>query len=644
MSYGRGDYDNGGYGGYGGGYGGGGYGGGYGGGRGDRYGGGGGLGANLKQVAWDETQLIPFEKNFYKEDPRVAERSDREVEEFRRAKEMTLQGNNIPKPVETFEESGYPDYIMSEIRRMGFERPSAIQSQAWPIALSGRDLIAIAETGSGKTIGFALPGFVHIKAQPPLKYGDGPVALILAPTRELVVQIQNECNRFAGASRMRTAAVYGGVPKGPQIRDLQRGAEIVIAAPGRLIDMLEMGKTNLHRVTYLVMDEADRMLDMGFEPQIRKIIEQVRPDRQTLMFSATWPKEVQRLARDFLRDPVQVNIGSIGLAANHNVKQVIEVCTDFEKRGRLVKYLDQISQENAKVLVFTATKRIADELTKYLRQDGWPALATHGDKEQKERDWVLGEFKSGRSPIMVATAVASRGLGTYMTYRASVRSAAAVGTVIDALPPHTPPPGESVRSVGHGSERCRWRNILIAAWRSLKRIRFLSMIVSASVWPESNGICMNFVLCRTSDSAHGVPCCSLASVLPIACDCMPIADTNRQMSRISVTSLTMTSRRTPRTTFTRSAVPAVLAARVPRSPSLPRKTPSRRASSCRSCAKPTRRSRVSSKTWCSTAAAAAAAAVSVAVAADSAVAAASAARRVARARTTSASAPRAGSL
>jgi ATP-dependent RNA helicase DDX5/DBP2 len=200
-------------------------------------------------------------------------------------------------------------------------------------------------------------------------------------------------------SRIRNTAIYGGAPKGPQIRDLQRGVEIVIATPGRLIDMLETQKTNLRRVTYLVMDEADRMLDMGFEPQIRKIVSQIRPDRQTLMFSATWPKDVQKLAnvsvsvnvrfdaschiiQDFLRDMIQVNIGSMELTANHNIQQIVEVCSDFEKRNKLEKHLDQISAENAKVLIFVATKRVADDITKYLRQDGWPALAIHGDKEQ----------------------------------------------------------------------------------------------------------------------------------------------------------------------------------------------------------------------------------------------------------------------
>ncbi|KAJ9124301.1 ATP-dependent RNA helicase dbp2 [Naganishia vaughanmartiniae] len=420
MSYGGGYGGGGGGGGYGGGGGGyGGGGGGYGGGGGGYGGGGGGfgggdrmsqLGQNLGNIDWSHQTLTKFEKNFYVEDERVSRRSEEEIAAFRAAKEMKIQGTNVPRPITSFDEAGFPDYIMTEIHASGFTQPSAIQCQAWPMALSGRDLVAISETGSGKTISFALPAMVHINAQPLLAPGDGPIVLVLAPTRELAVQTQAECTKFGKSSRIRNTAVYGGVPKGQQIRDLQRGAEIVVATPGRLIDMLESGKTNLKRVTYLVMDEADRMLDMGFEPQIRKIVSQIRPDRQTLLFSATWPKEVQRLAMDFLQDFIQVNIGSMDLTANHNVKQVIEVCTDFEKRNKLVKHLDQISQENGKVLIFVGTKRVADDLTKFLRQDGWPALAIHGDKAQQERDWVLAEFKSGRSPIMLATDVASRGL------------------------------------------------------------------------------------------------------------------------------------------------------------------------------------------------------------------------------------------
>lgn len=370
----------------------------------------GALGDNLRQIKWDMASLSHFEKNFYVEDKAVTARTEREVAEFRRQKEIQVFGRAVPKPVENFQEANFPDYIMAEIKRAGFTTPSAIQCQSWPMALSGRDLVAVSATGSGKTISFALPAMIHINAQPLLSPGDGPIVLVIAPTRELAVQIQEECTKFGSSSRIRNTCVYGGVPKGGQIRDLQRGSEIVIATPGRLIDMLEAGKTNLRRVTYLVMDEADRMLDMGFEPQIRKIIEQIRPDRQTLMFSATWPKEVQKLAQEYLKDFIQVTIGSLELSANLNITQIVEVCSDFEKRGKLVKHLEKISAESAKVLIFIGTKRVADELTKYLRSDGWPALAIHGDKQQQERDWVLAEFKSGRSPIMIATDVASRGL------------------------------------------------------------------------------------------------------------------------------------------------------------------------------------------------------------------------------------------
>lgn len=196
--------------------------------------------------------------------------------------------------------------------------------------------------------------------------------------------------------------------------------------------MLESGKTNLRRVTYLVLDEADRMLDMGFEPQIRKIVDQIRPDRQTLMWSATWPKDVQKLAHDYLKNFLQVNIGSLDLNVNMDIKQIVEICSEYDKRGklvifilyfcslsaiRLIKHLEYAMEDKEnRILIFVATKKIADDITKYLRQDGWPALAIHGDKQQSERDWVLNEFKTGKSPIMVATDVASRGIGMNLSF------------------------------------------------------------------------------------------------------------------------------------------------------------------------------------------------------------------------------------
>ncbi|KAJ1795440.1 ATP-dependent RNA helicase dbp2, partial [Coemansia sp. RSA 2399] len=365
----------------------------------------------LVKPDWDTQTLQRFEKNFYTEHEAVAARSAQEVDDYRRQFEMIVTGDAIPKPIVTFGETNFPDYVMDEITKLGFEKPTPIQSQGWPMALSGRDMVGIAATGSGKTLAYTLPGIVHINAQPLLKQGDGPIVLILAPTRELAVQIQNECNKYGSSSRIRNLCVYGGTSRGPQIRDLRQGVEICIATPGRLIDMLQIGATNLRRVTYLVLDEADRMLDMGFEPQIRKIVDQIRPDRQTLMWSATWPKPVQQLARDFLNEYIQVNIGSLDLTASHHIKQIVEVIPEDDKRKRLSSHLEIImNQRDNKTIIFAMTKRSVDDITRNLRQDGWPALGIHGDKAQSERDWVIRQFRSGSSPVMVATDVASRGL------------------------------------------------------------------------------------------------------------------------------------------------------------------------------------------------------------------------------------------
>lgn len=179
---------------------------------------------------------------------------------------------------------------------------------------------------------------------------------------------------------------------------------------GRLIDHLEQGNTNLKRVTYLVMDEADRMLDMGFEPQLRKIVSQIRPDRQVLMWSATWPKEVQGLARDYLDEFYQVTVGSLDLTANKNITQTVEVCTDQDKYRSLLRHLRENLTQKDRVLVFVETKKGCDMLTRSLRMDGFQARAMHGDKSQEERDWVLAQFKSCQSTLLVATDVAARGL------------------------------------------------------------------------------------------------------------------------------------------------------------------------------------------------------------------------------------------
>ncbi|XP_031838506.1 ATP-dependent RNA helicase p62 isoform X3 [Nomia melanderi] len=370
-------------------------------------------GTNLRKTNWSFENLEPFKKDFYVPHPNVQGRHQRDVDRFRQDNQITLKGDKIPAPIQHFEEGNFPDYVMQGIRKQGFNEPTAIQAQGWPIAMSGQNMVGIAQTGSGKTLGYILPAIVHINSQQPLSHGDGPIALILAPTRELAQQIQSVCNDFGSLSYVRNTCIFGGAPKGSQARDLERGVEICIATPGRLIDFLDCGVTNLRRCTYLVLDEADRMLDMGFEPQIRKIIEQIRPDRQVLMWSATWPDEVRNLAEEYLRNYTQLNIGSLTLAANHNILQIVDVCQEHEKEtklGTLLQEIGNVNEDGGKTIIFVETKKKVESITRNIRRYGWPAVCMHGDKSQQERDYVLREFRNKKGSILVATDVAARGL------------------------------------------------------------------------------------------------------------------------------------------------------------------------------------------------------------------------------------------
>lgn len=369
-------------------------------------------GDRLRRVRWDNVDLTPFRKNFYEPCQSVLNRPQSEVEKYLNKNEITVRGKDVPPPMLNFIEGGFPEFAMKEIAKQGFEKPTSIQAQGWPIALSGRNMVGIAQTGSGKTLAYIMPAVLHINHQPRLQRGDGPIVLILAPTRELAQQIQQVATDFGSCTHVSNTCIFGGAPKSPQARDLERGVEIIIATPGRLLDFLERGTTNLRRCTYLVLDEADRMLDMGFEPQIRKIIEQIRPDRQVLMWSATWPKEVKALAEEFLENYIQINIGSLNLSANHNILQIVDVCEEYEKETKLMKLLTEISSENeTKTIIFVETKRRVDDITRAVCRNGWKACAIHGDKTQQERDYVLNSFRNGRQAILVATDVAARGLG-----------------------------------------------------------------------------------------------------------------------------------------------------------------------------------------------------------------------------------------
>jgi ATP-dependent RNA helicase DDX3X len=231
-----------------------------------------------------------------------------------------------------------------------------------------------------------------------------PTSLILAPTRELALQIFEESKKFAYRSWVRPCVCYGGTPIGEQLRELERGCEMLVATPGRLVDLMDRGRVSLAKIRYLVLDEADRMLDMGFEPQIRRLVEMVDmpSERQTLMFSATFPKNMQILARDFLRDYTFIAVGRVG-STSENITQVIVYVEDFDKRSSLLDVLHtdaEIAQNSAKpeanlTLVFVETKRSADMLCTYLIEQSFPATSIHGDRSQKEREWALESFRTG---------------------------------------------------------------------------------------------------------------------------------------------------------------------------------------------------------------------------------------------------------
>uniref|UniRef100_A0A5F8G690 RNA helicase n=1 Tax=Monodelphis domestica TaxID=13616 RepID=A0A5F8G690_MONDO len=351
-------------------------------------------GEKLLHKKWNLEELPTFEKNFNQE--HLIWRGTK----YRRSKEITVRGHKGPKPILNFYEANFPANVMDVIARQNFAQPTAIQAQGWPVALRGLHLVGVAQTGSGKRLSYLLPAIVHVNHQPFLERGDGPICLVLAPTPAA----------YSRACVLKSTCIYGGAPKGPQRGDLERGAEMCMATPGRLIDSLECRKTNLRRTTYLVLDEADRMLDMGFELQIRKIVGQIRPDRQTLLWSASWPKEVRQLAEDFLKDYIHINIGALELSAKNSILQIVDVCHDREKDEKLIPLMEEIMSEGEnKRIVFVETKRRCDELTTKMRRDGWPAMGVHGAKSQEEGDWVLNEFKDGKAPILIATDVASRG-------------------------------------------------------------------------------------------------------------------------------------------------------------------------------------------------------------------------------------------
>lgn len=322
--------------------------------------------------------------------------------------EVSCVGNgHIPSPWRTFNDVQLPRPLIEPMLQAGFQYPTAIQANAWPILMAGRDAVGIAKTGSGKTLSFLLPAFTRMLQE---RMSGSPLMLVMAPTRELAVQIDAEAKKFGAVAGIVTALAYGGAPKGPQLSDIRRRPHLLTGTPGRLNDFIEGRMISLHEVRFLCLDEADRMLDMGFEPQIRKVIGSIPTRRQTMMFTATWPKEVRRLANDFFIDPIEVRIGNVDeLQANADIDQRVIICSNpREKESRLFEIIQQ--SYGQQVIVFVATKKGCDNIARTLERYRIQAEAIHGDRDQATRDRVLGNFKSGVCKVLVATDVAARGL------------------------------------------------------------------------------------------------------------------------------------------------------------------------------------------------------------------------------------------
>lgn len=369
---------------------------------------------DIPKIDYNKIELNPIRKNFWFEPYELSQMTEAEVLELRMDLDgIKVSGKDVPKPVQKWSHCGLTQPMSNAIRELGYEKPTPIQMQALPVIMSGRDVIGVAKTGSGKTMAFLLPMFRHIKDQDPVR-DDGPIGLILTPTRELATQIFRDCKPFLSALNLRAVCAYGGPPIKDQIAQLKAGAEIIVATTGRFIDLLAANQgrvVNLKRTTFIVLDEADRMFDMGFEPQVMKIFANVRPDRQTVLFSATMPRIIDALVKKVLKNPVEITVGGKSVVAPE-ITQIVEVREEKDKFLRLLELLGNLyaDDDDVRALIFVERQEKADDLLRELLRKGYGCMSLHGGKDQVDRDSTISDFKSGVCPVLVATSVAARGL------------------------------------------------------------------------------------------------------------------------------------------------------------------------------------------------------------------------------------------
>ncbi|KAJ3068543.1 hypothetical protein HDU98_008297 [Podochytrium sp. JEL0797] len=320
------------------------------------------------------------------------------------------------KPIMDFKDAAFPKRI--EDLLCVFPKPTFIQSVTWPPILQGRDLVGIAATGSGKTIAFGIPAMLYIMNKlASTKVSGKPKrkiqALIMSPTRELAMQIQDTLEKYHNATGLSSVCIYGGASKYEQKQLLRQGPDIVVATPGRLMDFMGEAECDLSDVGFFVLDEADRMLDLGFEPNIKEIAAAIKnKSRQTVMFSATWPQSVMQLSQKYLKNPVHVTVGSKDLSANINIEQRVEVLSDNRaKESKLLHLLkDYHKSRKNRIMIFALYKKEAARLEQFVRNQGYNACALHGDMTQDKRSAAIAAFKDGTCPLLIATDVAARGI------------------------------------------------------------------------------------------------------------------------------------------------------------------------------------------------------------------------------------------
>ncbi|KAA1478752.1 P-loop containing nucleoside triphosphate hydrolase protein [Dentipellis sp. KUC8613] len=346
----------------------------------------------------------------------VRERPEVQNKKIRDKYQIIVDGEDVPPPIETFRDMKVPEPLLKFLKSKRITSPTPIQLQGLPVAFAGRDMIGIAFTGSGKTLAFCLPIIMFAleeEAKLPFIRGEGPVGVILCPSRELASQTYENVLRWADAlassgkyPRINALLCMGGISMGEQSHVLNKGLHIVVATPGRLIDMLEKKKFNFDSCRYMCMDEADRMIDLGFEDDVRNIMSFFKHQRQTMLFSATMPRKIQDFAQQSLIRPVLVNVGRAG-AANLDVLQVVEY---VKQEAKMVYLLECLQKTAPPVIVFSDNKNEVDDIQEYLLLKGIEAVAIHGSKAQEERQYAIKAFKSGAKDVMVASGVASKGL------------------------------------------------------------------------------------------------------------------------------------------------------------------------------------------------------------------------------------------